>query len=340
VKDAAKAAIDRFGTSVSASRLSAGERELHRELEAELARFLGAQDALVFVGGHATNVSVIGHLFSPQDLILYDAAMHNSALWGARLSGARCLAFPHGDLFALERLLERERASHRLALVLVESVYSTDGDVPDLPALVELKRKHVAWLMVDEAHAIGVLGARGRGIAEHFAVPASEIDLLMGTLSKALASCGGYVAGSRELVRYLRYTCPGFVFAAGISPANSAAALQALRVLQAEPQRVTALRARAEQFVCEARARGLDTGPSRHAAVVPVNVGETRRAIRLSNELFQAGINVQPLVAPAVAPDAARLRFFLSAEHTQAQIRAALDRTVALAAAGVAASAG
>lgn len=329
VKQAAARAIERFGTSVSASRLSSGERSLHAELEAALAAFLGVERSLVFVGGHATNVSVIGHLFGAPDLILFDALMHNSAILGARLSGARCLHFPHNDIGALAEILRRERAAHRQALILVEGVYSTDGDVPDLPALVALKREHGAWLMVDDAHAVGVLGAGGRGLAEHWGVPPARVDLHMGTLSKALASCGGYIAGSRDVVEYLRYTCPGFVFAAGITPPNAAAARSALEVLREEPQRVSRLRANAARFLACARARGLDTGASGGSAVVPVVVGDSLLALRLSNLLFERGLNVPPLVPPAVHADEARLRFFLCSEHTVDQLEAAADLTAA-----------
>ncbi|MEO8361006.1 MAG: aminotransferase class I/II-fold pyridoxal phosphate-dependent enzyme, partial [Vicinamibacteria bacterium] len=327
VKAAAKRAIDRYGTSVSASRLSSGERGLHQSLETALARFVGAEDSLVFVGGHATNVSVIGHLCSPEDLIVYDSLMHNSAILGARLSGARCLSFPHNDTDALDRLLARERRAHRLALVLVEGAYSTDGDVPDLPALLRVKRSHNARLLVDEAHSVGVLGASGRGIAEHAGVPAGDIDILMGTLSKSLASCGGYIAGNASLIRYLRYTCPGFVFSAGISPANAAASLCAIEMIEAEPGRVTALRENARTFGELARAAGLDTGRAFGTAVVPVMVGDDFGALRLSNDLFRAGVNVQPLVSPAVEPGRARLRFFISSLHTREQLESAVELT-------------
>jgi 8-amino-7-oxononanoate synthase len=330
VTRAAKEAVDRYGTSVSASRLSSGERALHLDLEKALARISGMADALVFVGGYATNVAVIGHLYASEDLIVYDSLMHNSAIMGARLSGARCLSFPHNDLAALDRILARERGSHRLALVLVEGVYSTDGDLPDLAELIRLKEQHRAWLMVDEAHATGVLGPRGRGLSDHAGLPPNEVDIIMGTLSKSLASCGGYVAGSAPLIRYLRYTCPGFVFSAGISPANAAAALSAIEILEAEPGRVARLRENAAAFISLAQARGLDTGLSRGSGVVPVMVGDDGLTMRLSNELFEAGINVQPLVAPAVSRDQGRLRFFLSSLHTRAQIEKAVDLTATL----------
>ncbi|MEP6999386.1 MAG: aminotransferase class I/II-fold pyridoxal phosphate-dependent enzyme, partial [bacterium] len=210
VTRAAQVAADTFGTSVSASRVASGERPLHAELEHELAQFVGADAALVFVGGHATNVSVLSHLFGPGDLVLCDALIHNSALQGAAFSGARWLTFPHNDWSACDTMLGELRPRHRRAIVVIEGAYSADGDVLDLARFVEVKKRHAAMLMVDEAHSLGVLGATGRGVAEQAHVDRADVDILMGTLSKTLASCGGYVAGSVALVEYLKYTAPGF----------------------------------------------------------------------------------------------------------------------------------
>lgn len=327
VARAATEAISRWGTSASASRLAAGQRPVHVELERELAAFLGAEDCLTFVGGHATNVSVIGHLFGARDLVVHDERMHDSAVQGAILSGARRVAFPAGDVAALDRLLIRLRPRYERTLVLIEGVYSSDGDVPDLRAFVDLKRRHAAWLMVDEAHSLGVLGRTGRGLSEHSGVVAADVELWMGTLSKALASCGGYVAGSHGIVEALRYQCGGFVFSAAMTPANAAAALAALRVARSEPARVQRLAERSRRFLERARRRELDTGPSRGAAVVPVIVGDSLVAMRVCQDLLARGINVLPLVPPAVREDAARLRFFVSAMHTHTEIDAAVDAT-------------
>ena len=205
-----------------------------------------------------TNVTVLGHL-GPRDLIVHDALIHNSVLAGAMLSGARRLPFAHNDLAELDRLLAEHRADYERAIIIVEGVYSMDGDIPNLPRLIELKRRYKTLLMVDEAHSIGVLGARGRGISEHFlGIASTDVDIWMGTLSKTLASCGGYIAGGREFIEYLKYTAPGFVYSVGLSPADSAAALAALRVLELEPERVTRLRARAASFLRRARERGLN----------------------------------------------------------------------------------
>ena len=321
VSAAAKDAIDRYGTSDSASRLISGERPVHVELEAALAKLVGAEDALVYVGGHATNVTTLGHMFGSQDLIVYDELIHDSVLGGAELSGATRLPFRHQDLAGLDALLTRRRADHANVLIVVEGVYSADGDVPDLAALVALKKRHRAFLMVDEAHSLGVLGKTGRGVGEHFGVDGRDVDMWMGTLSKSLASCGGYIAGSRKLVEYLRYTSPGFIYSVGMPPSNAAAALAALQVMEREPERVTRLHERVKLFLSLAREYGLDTGTSAGSAVVPVIVGDTLQAIRLSGILMDQGINVAPMIYPAVANDGARLRFFISSLHTEEQIR-------------------
>jgi 8-amino-7-oxononanoate synthase len=325
VSNAAKAAIDRYGTSVSASRLASGEKALHGELEQALARFLGTEAALVLVGGHATNESVIGHMVGPGDLILHDALAHNSIVEGSLLSGARRRPFAHNDADTADRLLGEFRHEYRRVLMVIEGVYSMDGDIPDLPRFIEVKNRHKALLMIDEAHSIGVLGSHGRGIGEHFGVDRRDVDIWMGTMSKSLGSCGGFIAGSKELVEYLKYTLPGFVFSVGMPPAAAAAALASLRLLEAEPQRAARLRENARLFLALAKQRGLSTGMSENTPVVPVIVGNSLVCLRLSRALFARGINVQPILHPAVEESAARLRFFITSLHTELQIRYTID---------------
>jgi 8-amino-7-oxononanoate synthase len=322
---AAKAAIDRFGTSVSASRLVSGEKTIHQELEREIARFVGTEDAVTFVGGHATNETVIGHVVGPGDLVLHDALAHNSLLQGAVLSGARRRPFPHNDFDAAEKLLAQMRGQYRRVLIVIEGIYSMDGDFSELPKFIALAKRHRALLMVDEAHSIGVMGPRGRGIGEHFGVNPADVDLWMGTLSKAFGSCGGYIAGSKTLVRWLKYTVPGFVYSVGLPPAAAGASLGALRLLQRQPERVAKLLANARLFLQLAREAGLDTGPSGGSAIVPIILGNSMNSLRLSRALFARGISVQPILYPAVEERAARLRFFITSSHTPDQIR----RTVA-----------
>src|SRR5271163_1191918 len=322
---ATKAAIDRYGTSVSASRPVSGERPVHRELEQALARLHGVEDSVVFVGGHSTNVTVIGHLLGRDDVIVHDALIHNSIVQGAILSGARRVPFPHLDHEAADRLLRETRSRGGHALLVIEGHYSMDGDVPDLPAFISVARRNRAWLMVDEAHALGVLGPRGFGTADRFGVDPREVDIWMGTLSKSLVSCGGYIAGRAELVDYLKLVAPGFVFSVGMAPPAAAAALAALGLLEREPERVHRVNERGTLFLRLAREGGLDVGGSIGASIVPIVTGSSIRAGRLAQALFDRGINVQPILYPAVPERAARLRFFVTASHTEGQIRDTVD---------------
>ena len=320
VNQAAKDAIDHYGTSASASRLVAGERPIQRELEQALAAVYGVEDSIVFVSGHATNVSTIGYLFGPKDLVLHDSLIHNSVLQGIELSGAARRPFAHNDLTALDQILAESRGRFERVLIVVEGHYSMDGDIPDLPALIDIKRRHQVFLMVDEAHSLGVLGEGGKGLHEHYGVDGREVDIWMGTLSKTLAGCGGYIAGERALVEHLKYAAPGFVYSVGIAPALAAASLAALRVMQKEPERVQKLQHNTRFFLQQARAAGLDIGMSQGHSIIPLMTGSSIKAAKLSSQLFEHGINVQPILHPAVEEKAARLRFFLSSEHSQAQI--------------------
>jgi 8-amino-7-oxononanoate synthase len=325
VQAAAKAAIDRYGISASASRLASGERPVHAALEAALAAHHGAEACLCFVSGHATNVTVIGHLLGARDLILHDQLIHNSVAEGARLSGARRLAFPHNDWAAAERELASQRARHNRALIVIEGHYSMDGDHPELGRFIDLARRFDALLMVDEAHSLGVLGATGRGVAEQCGVDPAGVDIWMGTLSKTLSACGGYIAGQRRLIDVLRHAAPGFVYSVGLAPPLAAAALESLSILEAEPWRVTQLQANAALFRRLARAAGFDTGASAGLGIVPIILGSSVLTARMAAAAFEAGVNVQPILFPVVPERAARLRFFLSADHTEAEI----ERTVA-----------
>jgi 7-keto-8-aminopelargonate synthetase-like enzyme len=270
-------------------------------------------------------VTTIGHLMGPGDLIVHDILAHNSILQGARLSGATCRGFPHNDWRALDVLLSGIRHSYRRVLIAIEGVYSMDGDYPDLARFVDVKEKHHAMLYVDEAHSLGTMGKTGRGLGEHAGIAASAVDVWMGTLSKSLASCGGYIAGSAELVEYLKYTAPGFVYSVGISPPNAATALAALAVLRREPQRVARLHALSDLFLRLARERGLDTGIASGTPVIPIIVGNSVRCLRLSRALFRRGMNVQPIIHPAVPEHATRLRIFITINHTESLVRDAVD---------------
>jgi 8-amino-7-oxononanoate synthase len=322
---ATQKAIAEYGTSVSASRVLSGERPIHLELEQEIADLIGTEAAIAYVGGHATNVSTIGHLFGKEDLIICDALCHNSIREGANLSGATIIDFPHNDCQALAEILDRERTRYQKVLIAIEGIYSTDGDLAPLPEIVALKQHYQTFLLVDEAHSIGVLGRSGGGIREHYNLQATDVDLWMGTLSKSFASCGGYIAGSSELIEYLKYTAPGFVFSVGMSPGNTAAALAAIRLLKSEPERAIKLQSRAKFCLDLAKSKGFNTGYSADSPVIPIIVGEPHKAVRLSQLLSQAEINVNPMVYPSVPYDAARLRFFITCLHTEAQIEQTME---------------
>jgi 8-amino-7-oxononanoate synthase len=324
VHRAAKDAIDRFGVSPSASRLVAGEREPHRRLEETMARHYDHDASLSFVSGYGTNVSLIGALMGPGDLIVFDALAHNSILTGARLSHAKARSFPHGDLDALDAALSKRRNLYRRVLIVAEGLYSMDGDVCDLPRLVEIKERHRALLMVDEAHGLGVLGDRGFGSFERFGVDPRRVDIWMGTLSKTLAACGGFVAGPSTLIEYLRYNAGGFVYSVALAPAFAAAALAGYELLRRSHDRVRRLQENSKLFHQLARTHRLDTGVSVGEAVVPVMLGNSLKAAAISSNLLRRGVNVQPIVYPAVAEGEARLRFFISSEHSRRDIEVAL----------------
>jgi 8-amino-7-oxononanoate synthase len=325
VQAAARAAIDRYGVTVSGARITSGERDLHQALEAGLAAVSGSEAALTFVSGHATNVTVIGHLMGPRDVVVHDAAIHNSCTEGIRLSGARRVPFAHNDMAAAERELAAARRGAQRAMLLLEGHYSMDGDSPDLAHAIAIARRHDAWLMVDEAHSLGVLGATGRGIAEAQGVDPSGVDIWMGTLSKTLSACGGYIAARRDLVDWLRHTVPGSVYSVGLAPPLAAAALESLRILQAEPERVARLQANGLRLRDLLRARGFDTAGSTGAAIVPVIIGSSIRAARLANEMMARGVALQTVTFPAVAEQSARLRFFVCADHSEADLLLAAD---------------
>jgi len=323
----AKEAIDRFGISASASRLVAGERPDHVELERRLAEVYGVDAAVCFVSGYLTNVAAIGCLMGPQDLVIHDEFIHNSALAGIKLSGAARRLFQHNDVDSLENILKTLSSDFRRILVIVEGIYSMDGDIADLPALLELKARYGFWLMVDEAHALGILGRTGRGTFEHFDLDPRDVDIWMGTLSKTTSSCGGYIAGTRALADILKAEAGGFVYSVGLSPVLAAAAIAGLDILKSEPERTARLRRNGHLFLDEAKAAGLDTGLSVGHSVVPVIVGDSLRAAQLSNDLLAEGINVLPIIHPAVPEGMARLRFFITCNHTEEQIRRAVRLT-------------
>jgi 8-amino-7-oxononanoate synthase len=321
LKEAAKQAIDDFGTSTGSGRMLTGEVSLHQQFERELCDALGTEDAVVSVGGYSTNAFTIGYLCRPQDLIIYDELVHNSALAGCKLTPARRFSFPHEDHDALERLLAQHRGSHERTLILVEGAYSMDGDIPNLPRLIEIKKKYNALLMVDEAHSMGVIGDKGMGVTDYFGIPAQDIDILYGSMSKSFGTCGGYVAGPKPLITILKHYAPGvLLYGAAPTPANTAAGLAALRIMRAEPERARRVRENAAYFVEQAKAAGLDTFKSEGTGIVPVMMRDSELAVWMSITLLEQGICAFPMIFPIVPRDKIRLRFFLNTNHTREQI--------------------
>ena len=325
VNEAAKAAIDAYGTSASGSRLLAGEKSLHGELEREIADWKHAEAALVCVGGHSTNVTVVGNFCGPNDLIVYDALAHNSIEQGCRLSPATVKPFPHNDVAALEGILRSQRKFYEKVLIIIEGAYSMDGDIADVPAFVRVKKEYGCFLMVDEAHSACVIGETGGGVDEYFGLAHDDIDIKMGTLSKGLGTCGGYLAGRKCLIEYLRYNLPGFVFSVGLSPALAAGTLAAVRLLRKEPQIMEGMRRNIKCFADEARRHRMDICLAGETAIIPVLIGKDEDAFALSNEMRRRGVFVPPAVYPAVPKNKARLRFCVISEHQPEQIVRALD---------------
>lgn len=323
-KAAAEAALS-FGVGAEASRLVGGNRTVHDLLERDIADFLGVEDAVTLVSGWMTNASLLGYLLTRSDLIVVDELAHNSIVVGADVSHAKVLTFDHGNLDDLDAVLSEHRQRAKRALIVVEGLYSMDGDMPDLKRVVELKHRHDAWLMVDEAHSIGVLGASGRGIAEHFGIDPSEIDFLIGTLSKTFAASGGFIAGRKSVIEWLRFTLPASMFSVGLSPVIAMAVREGLSILRTEPWRTLRVQDNSRFFIDEARARDLNIGPAVGAGVVSVQFPNYDICMDAAERLLQAGYYAPPIPIMAVPKNKPRIRFFMSALHTQTQIAGALD---------------
>ncbi len=325
VTEAAIQAIQTYGTSVSASRIASGQKPIHRELEQALARLIGTEDCLVYSAGHATNISVITQLFGAGDLIIYDVLSHNSLMQGIQFSGAKAIAFPHNDCAALEKILSAQAGQFNKVLIVTEGIFSMDGDIPNIPAMLALKKKFNAFLMIDEAHSIGTIGKSGAGIREYFQLAANEVDIWMGTLSKAFASCGGYIAGSKTLIEHLKFYANSFVYSAGISPANTAAALASIQLMALEPERIAQLHTNQTLFLSLLKAHGIPTGDSTNSPIIPVMLGDDELTLTFAKKLQADGIYALPIVFPAVAKQSARVRFFISALHTKAHLQQTVD---------------
>ena len=321
INAAAKAAVDRYGTGTHGVRTLAGSLDLHTELEETIAEFKNTEAAVTFTSGYVTNLTVVSTLIGRGDYVISDKLNHASIVDGCLMSGAKFLRFRHNDMDALETRLQQTNDNTKL--VIADSVFSMDGDIVDFPRMVELCRKYGAWLMIDEAHSVGVLGKTGRGIEEHFGLEGT-IDIKMGTLSKTIPSVGGYVAGKADLIKYLRHASRAYIFSAALPPAQAAAAKEAFQVILDEPWRVEKLRANTEQFINGLKQRGFDTMQT-ETAIVPVLCGSDEAAFAMTREAQLQDIFVLPVVSPAVPPGLARLRATVTASHEAGEIEHAMN---------------
>ena len=322
IDKAARDAIDRFGTGTHGVRMLAGTLTIHRELEETIARFKSADDAVVYSSGYVTNLSVISTLVGHDDAVISDKINHASIVDGCLLSRANFIRFKHNDMADLERALIK--AGSAAKLVVVDAVFSMDGDVINLPEVSRLCRQHGAWLMVDEAHSLGVLGKTGHGIEEHFNLPPDTIDIKMGTLSKTIPSVGGYVAGQRDLIRFLKHASRAFIFSAALPPASAAAAKAAFEVIEREPWRVEKLRAVDGLFLKGLKSLGFDTLRS-ETAIVPLMTGDDERAFQMTSLCHRQDVFALPVVSPAVPVGLSRLRTTVTAAHEPEHVERALD---------------
>ena len=322
INKAAKDAIDRYGTGTHGVRMLAGSLDLHTELEETIADFKKAEAAVTYTSGYATNLTVVSTLLGRGDYVISDKLNHASIVDGCLMSGAKFLRFRHNDMQDLEDRL-KSIPSGSAVLVIADSVFSMDGDVIDFPKVVELCQKYGAWLMIDEAHSVGVLGKTGRGIEEHFGMEGS-IDIKMGTLSKTIPSVGGYVAGKKELIQYLRHASRAYIFSAALPPAQAAAANEAFKVILDEPWRVEKLNANSDQFIKGLKRRGFDTLYT-STAIVPVLCGDDDTAFAMTRTVQHQDVFVLPVVSPAVPPGLARLRATVTAAHESEEIEHAMD---------------
>ncbi|KAK1943035.1 4-hydroxyphenylalkanoate adenylyltransferase [Phytophthora citrophthora] len=321
VAAASKSAIEEYGTTMSSSPI-VGQTQVNVDLEKALCNFFNAEASILFVGGWVSNVTTIDALVSKGDLILCDALNHDSCVSGQRLSGATILPFPHNDTKALERMLSKLRTKYRRVLIVIEGVYSMDGDIPDVHEMIRIKKKYKALLFIDEAHSFGTMGATGRGICEHVNADPKDVDVRMGTMSKALGSVGGFILGSQSLIKYLKHCAGGFVFSVGLAPACGSAALKSIQLMTEGPSRTITLQERSKYFydLCQEHKVPMGENTFRGAPVVVVMIGSTIATAKASEFLALHKINVKPIVYPAVEEGKCRLRFFISALHTPKQL--------------------
>jgi len=322
INAAAKAAVDKFGTGTNGVRTLAGTLTIHNELEETIANFKHAEAAITYTSGYATNLTVVSTLMGRGDYVFSDKLNHASIVDGCLMSGAEFRRFRHNEMDHLEGLLKNAPADVA-KLVIADSVFSMDGDIIDLPKMAALCKQYNAWLMIDEAHSVGVLGEKGTGIEEYFNLYGA-IDIKMGTLSKTIPSVGGYVAANKDIINYLRHSSRAYIFSAALPPAQAAAANEAFKVILDEPERIVKLNLNTKQFIGGLKSMGFDTMLT-ETAIVPVLCGDDQRAFEMTREAQHQDVFVLPVVSPAVPEGLARLRATVTAAHEPSEIERAMD---------------
>lgn len=317
VEAAAKAAIDKYGTGCAGSRFLNGTLDLHVQLEKELAAFERKDEALCFSTGFFVNSGVLSVICGREDYIICDDRDHASIVDGRRLSFATCLKYKHNDMEDLEKQLQKCRPE-AIKLIVVDGVFSMEGDLANLPEIIRLKKKYNASVMVDEAHGLGVFGKEGRGVCDHFGV-LDDVDLIMGTFSKSLASIGGFIAGDKDTINYLRHTCRTYIFSASNTPSATAAAMEALHIIRKEPERIEKLWKVTNYALRRFREEGFEIGDT-ESPIIPLYVRDVDKTFLVTKGAFEAGVFINPVIPPACAPQDTLVRFALMATHTEEQV--------------------
>ncbi len=322
IKEAAIEAIKKYGTGCAGSPFLNGTLDLHKKLEARLAEYIGKEDVMIYSTGFGVNLGVVSTLTGREDYILWDEQDHASIIEGRRLSFSQSLKYKHNDMASLEQQLKKCDPD-KVKLIVTDGVFSMEGDVANLPEIVRLAKQYNASVMVDEAHSIGVFGRGGRGTADHFGVT-KDIDLIMGTFSKSFASLGGFIATNKEITNFLRHHSRSYIFTASITPASTAAALKAIDIMEQEPERQQNLWDLTDFALEGFRNMGAEIGNT-STPIIPLYIRDNYKTFKVTTELFNEGIFVNPVVSPAVAPQDTLIRFSLMATHTKAQVERALE---------------
>ena len=320
---AAKDALDKYGSGCAGSRFLNGTLDLHVVLEKEIAKFMGKDEALCFSTGFTVNSGVIACLCGRNDYIICDDRDHASIIDGRRLSMAKQLKFKHNDMADLEKQLQRCEPD-AVKLIIVDGVFSMEGDLCNLPEIVRLKKKYNATIMVDEAHGVGVFGRDGRGVCDHFGLT-DEVDLIMGTFSKSLASIGGFITADSTIINWIRHTCRTYIFSASNTPAATAAALEALHIIQAEPERIAALWDVTNYALVKFREAGFEIGDT-ESPIIPLYVRDPEKTFAATMMAFEEGVFINPVIPPACAPQDTLVRVALMATHTKEQVDLAVEK--------------